>query len=240
MADPHTEQETAAHSSLFQKLIRINLTRYVPVWTAVFLVLATLTALLIDVGADVLFAEKGLLTFFSPILLMLCSITSGIVFWERTRYMKSYTQKICSSQFIWALVSIGFAFLAADEITNFHSSFGLWLRAYFEQRGTPISPRFDDTLIWAYLAVAFLLVCAYSDELLVFRHEIKYTLYGMLCILLSVALNMFAPRQSLVQAFTSEEGMHVMRLLSDAMKIQATAFFLSTLISIRAYAAKIT
>ena len=230
--------EQDSKPTLLYRLREVNLYKHIPLWCGVFLVLAVILPAVTGTGSDMLFRRGSLMTYFSPLLLMICGIVAGIVYWERIRGRGGILDSLNTSRLIWLIVAIGFALLATDEMSNFHRSFGAWLRAAFEARGKPISPRFDDSLVWAYMAVAFLLALAYADELLNFRVVLPYLWTGAALMLLSLGLNIFVP-DSFMLKYPEGGRLHILSVMSDVCKIEAEAFLLSALLRVRGRAASL-
>jgi hypothetical protein len=109
------------------------------------------------------FGEEGVLTWFSTALLLACSWTAWQVF--RRRDGTIHTAMWRESRFLWALIAVAFAFLAADELLKIHETADRVIHDALGFVESRMSDRLDDAIVGAYGLAALGVLALYRAEL---------------------------------------------------------------------------
>lgn len=178
------------------------------------------------------FSEGGFITYFSAVQLCILSYLSYKVFQERARSRK-YPLRYPLA--VWIIISIGFAFLAFDEVLMFHE----WIEATIHSIGqfpaTAISTRIDDLIIGLYGPLAIGLLAYFHRELRKYRNVLPYVAAGMALMFLMVGVdtltsgNGLLAHNLLASTFSDEMTTRIMSwalVLEEALKLFSEAFLI--------------
>ncbi len=219
-------------TAIMGRFLALPFRQQIPLWVFILLVVAIAVPCVCGWGCDLIFRDGNVMAYFSPLMLLTCATIAGIIYWERVSMENGILASFNTSQLIWAIIAFGFVCLAADEFTNLHKVFGQWVHQYFARRGTPVSQRFGDMLVWAYMAIGVLLLIVYGDELLRFRKVAPFVWAGGLLMVGSVIFNLLNPDRSLDPEFLGNR-LHATAVVSDMCKIEAEAFLIGALLTVR-------
>jgi len=195
-----------------------------PLWVAGLSVLACGVPALFG-RPDLLFGAWGPMRGVSPLLLAACALLAVRIYVVRAPAAFHWAHLFDHAYVLWGFAVIGCALLALDEILGLHTLLGRGVYTYFERHGNPLSPRFDDMIVWAYCGAGLLIVLAYHEEALVFRKALWQSVAAVVCIGAAVVFNACDP--TLIK--TTAASMTLVAVVSDMCKIEAEAFFMVAL-----------
>jgi hypothetical protein len=163
---------------------------------AFFSVVGLVFALSVGIGVYVgggpaaLLGEWGPVTFLSTAQLVTCAALLAATFWGR-RHSGAGT--------LWAVMAVGFLFLAADELFEFHERFDRSIHQVFSLRETPLSDRIDDGIVFLYALIGLFALHRGRRELALFRGawptlRLAITLLFAMVVLDLLTNRWFAPR----------------------------------------------
>jgi hypothetical protein len=163
-----------------------------------------LTALLVGVAAALgihqgnaleHFEEDGFITAVSVLLLLGTSVLAGRIWRIRRRDTAPSTKR---SSVIWALLTIGFFFLALDELLELHESLDHVLHAVFNIEETGTTDRLDDLLVGLYGLAGLGVLYAFRAELRKYRTSLPYLIAGFVLLTVMVALDVLTNRPDIL------------------------------------------
>ena len=110
------------------------------------------------------FEDGGFITYFSVIQLFILSYFTGKTFKVRSRSFPNSPWK--SPVAIWGIMSLGFSFLALDDLIMIHEWIDKSIHKIWQIQETGLSDRIDDLIVGFYglLAIGFIVI---------YRHELK-------------------------------------------------------------------
>ena len=194
----------------------------VPAWLALVSVVAFGIPALFG-RADLFYGAWGPMRIVSPVLLAASALMAARIYVVRAPAAFHWAHMFDHSYVLWGFAVAGCALLAVDEITGLHTLLGRAVYTYFERRGNPLSPRFDDMIVWAYCGAGALIVAAYYEEALTFKAALWQSVAAVACIGAAVVLNACDP------TLVKTSSLTVVAVLSDMCKIEAEAFFVVAL-----------
>nr|NQU92996.1 hypothetical protein [Bacteroidota bacterium] len=131
---------------------------------------------------------------------------------------------------IWAILSLGFLFLAADEYFEIHESIDLWIHDIFNIKETGVTDRLDDILVALYGLVGMSFLYVYREELRKCRQVLPFLKCGFVLLFIMVALDIFTNRKDILQILVHHDlvdTLHVwFSVAEDSFKIFAESCFL--------------
>ena len=143
---------------------------------ALFLIVGAVLALSVflsafqGTGPDGLLGEWTMATFLSAGMMIACACLLAAIYWRRRRaFGHPRRATLLRPSLIWPVMAVGFLFLAADEIFEFHERFDLLLHTAFSLRETPLTDRIDDGIVLMYGVVGLALLSRARSELALFR-----------------------------------------------------------------------
>ncbi|MEO1094662.1 MAG: hypothetical protein AAFX01_07150 [Cyanobacteria bacterium J06638_28] len=128
------------------------------------------------------FDEDSILNWLSGLQLLAVAIIAGAIYSLRRQQQTSWR----SPQLLWLLVTIGFVFLAADELAWIHESIDLSIHRTWQLEETGLTDRIDDVIVGAYGAVAAMIAYGFRHEIKRYRHLWPLILcgFGVTCLML--------------------------------------------------------
>jgi hypothetical protein len=131
---------------------------------------------------------------------------------------------------VWWATSLGFAFLAADDLFKIHENIDSLIHYAFDLEKNGVSDRIDDALVGIYGLVGIGLLIVYRVELKNYGEAIPYLVVGFALLFIMVALDIITNRRDILMAFFAHERallLHIwLSLAEDTMKLFAEGFFL--------------
>ncbi len=176
---------------------------------------------------SVLFREEALMTWWSTVQMIAIAIVAGLIF--RKRSPKPFTWGHPSN--LWLIISIGFVFLAADEILTLHEIFDEIIHSVLNWEETSLSDRLDDALVGGYAAIAACLLYRYRQELKRYAFLLPSLFLSFLLIGLMISLDAATNGDSFfIWLFGEQLGPTVLSyaaFVEDSCKVLAQGVFLS-------------
>lgn len=131
---------------------------------------------------------------------------------------------------IWAFVSLGFVFLAFDEILSIHEKLDELIHAVGGFNETALSDRIDDLIILVYGMIGLVLLYAHRSEFRRLTDLYKYLIAGFVLLFLMVAvdalnnrteymdlLNIESPAMRALAAEITKDAEEVFKIASEAV-----------------------
>ena len=191
-------------------------------------VLSVFAAILIYIftGEDN-FQEEGFITKFSFFQLLAISWLSILIFKNRQSIGRSSIWK--SSIVCWAIIAVGFFFLAADELYEIHEWLDELIHQVFGMQETALTDHIDDVLIGIYGIVAIIILSINHNEIRKFPESFPFLFGGFLLLFLMVCLDFITNRIDFISMFF-EENLAILiyswlSILEDSFKVFAEGFF---------------
>jgi len=174
------------------------------------------------------FKEEKFATWVSFGQLLICSLFALQIFWVRRKYLTS------GSFWIWALMSTGFMYLAADEIFKAHENIDLMIHKMLNIRETGISDRLDDIIVAGYGFLGIGLLWYFRDEMTYFKSSASMFKVGFAFLFLMVILDLFGNRNDILPMFISSEKKSLtirawLGVIEDSNKLLAEVMFIGAL-----------
>ncbi len=204
----------------------------VPTWTLAKITLALLVQALI---ATVLlerffglepgkgFGEKGPVTYISTFLLIATGCLLFGVFAQRRKSLN--VPFLHSPALVWAIMAVGFLYLAADEKFQFHENIDLEIHSVFGIEETPLTDRIDDVVIAVYGLIGCVVMYVYRKEVGARRGAWPYLLAGAVFYVATVTIDLLTNDSSLfppaLDAWISGLGEEGFKVLAEGMFLAA-------------------
>ena len=187
------------------------------------------------------FDEKGFITYVSVIQLLMLSYYGYKVFRERAKSIKHPWQ---SSITIWAMVSVGFFFLALDDFIAIHEGIDIMIHSIGSFQETGLSDRIDDLIVGLYGLIAIGLLAMYRRELKKYRHAFPYVIAGFTMLFLMVGVDVLTNRDDILLTFLSREVtdniMGWVFILEESLKLLSEAVLIVAVYSCYQQAKQLT
>jgi len=186
------------------------------------------------------FDETGFVTFFSCAQLAGIAWLCRLIARERRRVLAD--PAALAGVRVWTLMSLGFAFLALDEIAQIHEKLDYLAHTLFIGEETALTDRLDDLIVGLYGLVGVAVLAAYRRELVRHRAMLPYLGAGFAVLVVMVALDTLTNREDVMLALV-EPAARARALLAwlsvgeDSLKIVGEGIFLAGFLSVRAHAA---
>ena len=207
------------YKQVFRRLLAFNL-------------IAIVATVLVSLPFDMVyrqFEDGGFITYFSVIQLFVLSYLAHRIFKIRA---EGVAHPWRSPVAIWAYISLGFSFLALDDLLMIHEFIDQVIHHVGQIQETALTDRIDDLLVGFYGLVGIGMLVRYRSELKRYRKALIYVIAGFVCLFIMVGIDvvtnrddilllLFAPEtvQSISQyIFVFEEGF---KLISEAFFIVA-------------------
>ena len=210
---PHTQKK-----SLSSKVLGLNL-------------VAVTGAILISIslGQKVSseFGEGGFITYFSGIQLFILSHLCYKVFRLRSQSVKAPWR---SSIAIWGIMSLGFSFLALDDLLMIHEWFDKVIHSIGQIEETGVTDRIDDLIVGLYGLIAIGLIVHYRHELKKYRKVGSYVVAGFVFLFLMVGIDALTNRDDILELMFPSEMMRTVKtwdsVVEESFKVFSEAFFI--------------
>ncbi len=173
-----------------------------------------------------LFAENQPVTWLSYFHLIACAFLAWELF--KAAAAEEKTRHARSPAILWALVTLGFVFLALDDIAGVHESLDHAIHRALGITETALTDRLDDAIIALYGVIGVAVLFHYRDALLPHRRSAGFFLAGFSIFAAMVAVDGITNRPDLI---TDKHLFVWLAVAEDAGKILAEALFLAGLYS---------
>jgi len=168
------------------------------------------------------FDESGFVTFFSFFQLVAIAVITGKI--------KSQSLLTSSPSLIWKIISLGFVFLAADEVLKIHEHVDKGIHLLFSIEETNITDRIDDVLVGLYGLVAVGVLWFYRSEIMKYPQAFPYFVFAFLLMFTMVAFDLMTSRNDfLPYVFGRELAPSISTFLflaEDSLKVFAEFLFI--------------
>ncbi|MGD1858077.1 MAG: hypothetical protein ACFB2W_27895 [Leptolyngbyaceae cyanobacterium] len=127
------------------------------------------------------FDEGSILSWLSGLQLVSVAVIAGAIY----RLLRQQRTSWRSPHLLWLLVTIGFFFLAADELAQIHESIDKSIHTTWQLQETGLTDRIDDALVGAYGAIAAVIAYGFRREIKRYRHLWPLILwsFGVMCLM---------------------------------------------------------
>ena len=173
------------------------------------------------------FEDGGFITYFSVIQLFIVSYLTCRVFKLRQPLFKHPWK---SPAAIWGITSLGFSFLALDDLLMIHEFFDKSIHRYGQLQETGLSDRIDDMIVGGYGLIAIGLFALYRHELKKYRAVLPYVVIGFVLLFLMVGVDVITNRDDiLLMMFSAETVEALMGWLfvpEESLKLLSEGFFI--------------
>jgi len=173
------------------------------------------------------FGEGGLITYFSAIQLFILSRFCYKVFRLRSHSVKAPWR---SSIAIWGIMSLGFSFLALDDLLMIHEWFDKVIHGVAQIEETGLTDRIDDLIVGLYGLIAIGLLVYYRHELKRYRKVGPYVVAGFAFLFLMVGVDALTNRNDVLKLVFPREIMRTITtwdaVLEESLKIFSEAFLI--------------
>ncbi|MFW2440136.1 MAG: hypothetical protein ACN4GR_12265 [Arenicellales bacterium] len=173
------------------------------------------------------FREGGFITILSVIQLLAISFLSFKIFLARdvTR-VRSLLKK---PSILWAIIGLGFLFLAADEYFLIHENIDRLTHHVFNLQETGLTDRIDDILVGLYGLAGIGVLIAYREELKMYRETFKFFIIGFVLLFTMVALDILTNREDILSLIIDHHQValvhHFLSRTEESLKVFSEAFF---------------
>jgi hypothetical protein len=216
------------------------------IYLLLFDIIVTVVAIAIGIhaGNPLRYFEEGLfITWISALQLFAISWLAFTTL--NTRRSKAGRLHWRDPLFIWALISIGFLFLALDDLFMIHESLDKKIHHFFNMKETGFSDRIDDFIIGLYGIFGISILYAYREEMKNYRQILPYLAYGFALLFTMVALDALTNRRDILSFLIEQrdlvKSVYIgLSILEDSFKLLAESCFLVGFYSVTLIAKKIS
>jgi hypothetical protein len=131
---------------------------------------------------------------------------------------------------VWGVISLGFLFLAADDLFRIHENADHLIHQVLRLQETPLSDSIDDALIGLYGLIGLGVLIACRDELRTYRTALPYIVCGFLLLFVMVAFDMITNNIDVLPLFLDRDRAEVvddwLSIAEDLLKVFAEGFFI--------------
>ncbi|MDH3599684.1 MAG: hypothetical protein OEU26_08630 [Candidatus Tectomicrobia bacterium] len=124
---------------------------------------------------------------------------------------------------LWAIIAIGFLFLAFDEMFKIHETLDQLIHLILRIEETKLTDRIDDLIIGIYGLVGLLVLFRYRQELMKQKPILPFLVAGFLFMLLMVACDMLTSQNDII---SDDRVLLKFVLAEDSLKLFAEAIFM--------------
>lgn len=130
------------------------------------------------------YKEGQLITIYSGLKLVVISYFSWKIFGTRKRAVN--INSFNNSTTIWLIMSVGFLFLALDELALIHENIDKLIHYLFDIEESSLSDRIDDLIIFLYAVIGIYILYKYKDEILLYNFFIKYIIASLILLFVMI------------------------------------------------------
>ncbi|MEL6456217.1 MAG: hypothetical protein AAFQ40_16080 [Cyanobacteria bacterium J06623_5] len=173
------------------------------------------------------FEDGGFVTYFSVIQLFIASYFAYKIFKIREKPIKHPWK---SPVAIWGFISLGFSFLALDDLLMIHEWLDKVIHSIGQIEETGASDRIDDLIVGGYGIIALGLLVHYRRELKKYRNALPYVVIAFILLFSMVGVDALTNRDDLLlMVFSPAVTANIMGWVfipEEAFKIISEAFFI--------------
>jgi hypothetical protein len=160
--------------------------------------------------------------------LLTISLLSYSIFQTRRRTLGDFNWR--SPFIVWLIISLGFFFLAMDDLFKIHESIDHRIHDLFNLKQTALTDRFDDMIVGLYGLIGIIFLCACREEIKRYRQVFPFLIYGFVLLFIMVGLDIVSNRVDILEKVVSRDlvsPLHTyLSVAEDSVKIFAGSFFL--------------
>ena len=178
------------------------------------------------------FEDGGFITYFSVIQLFILSYFTGKTFNVRKQTLPSSPQKSHwkSPVAIWGILSLGFSFLALDDLLMIHEFFDKTIHKVWQLQETGLTDRIDDAIIALYGIIAIAVLVSYRQELKKYRAALPSVIVAFVLLFAMVAVDTITNRNEILEMFLASETVEGIQdwifTVEDGLKLLAEGFYI--------------
>lgn len=130
---------------------------------------------------------------------------------------------------IWALISLGFLFLAFDEALSIHEGIDSLLHGILSIEETDLTDRLDDLLILVYAIIGAILIYFHRSEFRLLARQYGFLFVGFAFLCVGVLMDALGNRNDVVTALDFHDPRAILEFIDiaeEVSKVLAEAVFL--------------
>ncbi|NIP30180.1 MAG: hypothetical protein GTO02_08525 [Candidatus Dadabacteria bacterium] len=160
------------------------------------------------------YKEGQLVTIYSAIKLLITSSICWKIFKLRLGIISSKVLNNMNS--IWLLISIGFFFLAIDELALIHENIDKLIHIIFNMEESPLSDRLDDLIVFIYALIGCAVLYRYKEEIIKYKFVLKYIMIGLALLFVMVIADVLTNKTDILEYFiTNKTDMKAVKDILD-------------------------
>lgn len=173
--------------------------------------------------------EGDMFTFLSALQLLAAGLVSLAVFRFRNRQSGPWRWR--SSYTIWALMGVGFIFLAIDEISQFHENLDRWIHHGLGIAETLWTDMLDDLIVALYGLIGLAGIGYYRREFPPYKGALKLLIPGFILLFAMVGLDIATLKTEAGETLISRSGdakymVYWIMALEEGFKVLASGVFI--------------
>ena len=162
--------------------------------------IAIAQSIIFDKTPGYYFRERAFVTYVSGLqLLAITYITYRI----RQITIKNHHFLQQNSQF-WTMVTVGFLFLALDEMLEIHERIDLLIHDLLAMEPTSVTDMIDDLIVGMYLLFALIILVKNYQQIKVFKQSFSWFKVGLGLSLLMIILDLTTNNTLIIEKFISD------------------------------------
>lgn len=174
------------------------------------------------------FEDGGFITYFSVIQLFILSYFTGKTFNVRKQAFPKSPWK--SPIAIWGILSLGFSFLALDDLLMIHEFIDKTIHKVWQLQETGLTDRIDDAVIALYGLIAIGVLVSYRRELKKYRAALPAVIVAFGLLFAMVGVDTITNRNEILEMVLSVETVEGIQewifTVEDGLKLLAEGFYI--------------
>lgn len=174
------------------------------------------------------FGEGRIITWISAINLLAISWLSYRILQIRRPAQEQFFWR--APFMLWAIISLGFLFLTADELFTIHEFTDKMIHQIFRIKETGVTDRIDDIIVVFYGIVGIGILYTYREELRKYRQALPFLKYGFILLFIMGALDTFTNRKDIISMLVNPDSINTIHIwlcvADDSTKIFSETCFL--------------
>jgi hypothetical protein len=174
------------------------------------------------------FGKHSFITWISVFQLLTISLLSYIIFQTRGGTLRHFSWR--APYTVWTIVSIGFLFLAMDDLFEIHESIDHRIHNIFNLEESALSDRFDDMIVGLYGLIGLSSLYYCREEIKKYRQILPFLICGFVFLFIMVAMDAIANRNDIFQNLVHHDLADFLYIIcyvgEDPVKIFGESFFL--------------
>ena len=174
------------------------------------------------------FEDGGFITYFSVIQLFILSYFACKIFKVRSQAFAGNPWK--SPAAVWAIASLGFSFLALDDLLMIHDFFDKSFHQLLQFQETGASDRIDDLIVGFYGLLAIGLLVAYRKELKRYRATLPAVITAFILLFAMVGVDVLTNRDDILLLIFLPDTVDFIQswifVIEEGLKLLAEGFYI--------------